>query len=354
MEHPMNSLLNRIGTLLNPMASSSPRRRKSGPGGYKPSLEVLEGRLALATLELSGTFTMESISGTVGSDLAAIVGHDNGWTLALDQVSYSHAEEHNTRGCDYDSTVITRIHAASYQFTFTGPDAALLNDAVANHFVGGGLDGGAVLEATNVTCIYSRIGDDNHGEYTLHLAPMDQTAGVSLAVQNLWTVLFPQDSEGWPKLPAVMVDSYAGTTLVDQRSGNDGSLNSAPDEVRIGNFEPPPPPPMMKFAADVARPEGKKGWTAFVFTVTLSAPSDQTITVEYSTENGSATAGQDYYAVERNTLVFNPGETSKSITIWVKGDPKREANESFFLRLGSATNAVIEDELALGMILNDD
>jgi hypothetical protein len=65
----------------------------------------------------------------------------------------------------------------------------------------------------------------------------------------------------------------------------------------------------------------------FVFTVTLSVPFAAAVTVNYSTANGTATAGEDYTAAS-GTLTFGPGETSKTITIRVKGDRKQEANET--------------------------
>lgn len=105
---------------------------------------------------------------------------------------------------------------------------------------------------------------------------------------------------------------------------------------------------------DVTKAEGKSGNTAFIFTVTLSKPSTQTITVSYQTENGTAQAGSDYTATS-GTLTFSPGQTSKTITVNVKGDKTVEGNETFFVRLFNAsTNALILDELGLGLILNDD
>lgn len=49
-------------------------------------------------------------------------------------------------------------------------------------------------------------------------------------------------------------------------------------------------------------------------TVTLSAPSGQTVAVNYSTVASTATAGPDYYA-SSGTLTFAPGETQKTIKV---------------------------------------
>ena len=92
---------------------------------------------------------------------------------------------------------------------------------------------------------------------------------------------------------------------------------------------------------DVAKSEGMKGQTTlFTFTVTLSAAYDQPVAVSFRTANGSAKAGEDYTA-KTGTLTFAPGETTKTITIEVKGDSKKEANETFYLDLfGLSSNAL--------------
>jgi hypothetical protein len=77
------------------------------------------------------------------------------------------------------------------------------------------------------------------------------------------------------------------------------------------------------------------------------------VSVNYATANGTAKAGEDYTA-KSGTLTFAAGETSKTITIAVKGDSKKEANETFFLNLSGALGAVVEYGQAVGNILNDD
>lgn len=106
--------------------------------------------------------------------------------------------------------------------------------------------------------------------------------------------------------------------------------------------------------SDFSKLEGRNGNTNFTFTVTLSAPSATPVTVNYSTANGTATAGEDYTAAS-GTLTFAPGETTKTITIQVKGDQKKEADETFFVNLsGVSSNALLLDAQGIGTILNDD
>jgi probable HAF family extracellular repeat protein len=104
---------------------------------------------------------------------------------------------------------------------------------------------------------------------------------------------------------------------------------------------------------DVTMQEGRSGTRVFVFTVTLSAPSNVPVTVNYATANGTAKAGEDYNA-QSGTLTFAPGQTTKTISIVVRGDAKREGNETFFVNLSNVVGAQLQDGQGLGTILNDD
>ena len=106
--------------------------------------------------------------------------------------------------------------------------------------------------------------------------------------------------------------------------------------------------------SDVTRQEGNTGTTRFVFTVTLSMPATSAVTVQYATANGTATKNDNDYAAKNGKLTFSPGETSQTVTVQVKGDKKREADESFFVNLSRAVGAEIDDGRGEGRILNDD
>jgi hypothetical protein len=107
---------------------------------------------------------------------------------------------------------------------------------------------------------------------------------------------------------------------------------------------------------DVTKAEGKKNQTTlFTFTVTLSAAYDQPVTVSFHTVDGTATTADGDYAARTGTLTFAPGETTKTITVEVRGDSKREATETFYLDLfGTSGNALLLDGRGVGTILNDD
>ncbi|WP_353851885.1 Calx-beta domain-containing protein [Microcystis sp. LE18-22.4A] len=109
---------------------------------------------------------------------------------------------------------------------------------------------------------------------------------------------------------------------------------------------------------DVTLTEGNSGTTNAVFTVSLSSAASSVISVNYATANGTATAGTDYTALPTTTLTFNPGETSKTITVAVNGDNQVELNETFFLNLSNlqanGSNVTLADNQGQGTINNDD
>ncbi|MCX7785804.1 MAG: T9SS type A sorting domain-containing protein, partial [candidate division WOR-3 bacterium] len=105
---------------------------------------------------------------------------------------------------------------------------------------------------------------------------------------------------------------------------------------------------------DVSLTEGNTGTKAFVFTVSLSNPSYQTITVDYATADNTATIADNDYNSASGSLTFDSGDVSKTITVYVNGDYKYEPNETFFVNLTNLVNATFGDNQGLGTILNDD
>ncbi len=105
---------------------------------------------------------------------------------------------------------------------------------------------------------------------------------------------------------------------------------------------------------DVTVTEGNTGTVSATFTVTLHGSTGSTVTVDYSTADGTANAPGDYQAITTTQLVFNPGDTSKTITVNVNGDTADEPDETFFVNLSNAANAAILDNQGLGTITDDD
>ena len=105
---------------------------------------------------------------------------------------------------------------------------------------------------------------------------------------------------------------------------------------------------------DVTVTEGNSGTVNATFIVTLSDAIDRTVTVDFATADGTATAPADYIAIPTTTLTFNPGEKSKPITVAVKGDTLDESDETFFVQLSNPNDATLAVARGLGTILDDD
>jgi serine protease AprX len=107
-------------------------------------------------------------------------------------------------------------------------------------------------------------------------------------------------------------------------------------------------------ASDVSVAEGRTGATAQVtFVIALARPSTRTVTVTYTTVDGTATQGADYQTAA-GTLSFAKGERSKTVTVQVIGDDAVEPDETFTFRLSAPSNASLVREQATATIVNDD
>ena len=109
-------------------------------------------------------------------------------------------------------------------------------------------------------------------------------------------------------------------------------------------------PPALN-VADARAVEGEDATLDFV--VTLSRAASGTVSVDYATADGSATAGEDYSAAS-GTLTFAAGETTKPVSVAVLDDAVNDGEETFTLTLSNPAGAWIEDGEATGTIENND
>lgn len=104
---------------------------------------------------------------------------------------------------------------------------------------------------------------------------------------------------------------------------------------------------------DVQITKGNSGTKNLTFTVDLSAPSGRAVTVNYASADGTARSTNDYTA-KSGRLTFAAGQTSKAISVVIKGDTIVEADETLYMFLSGATNATIGKARGIGTITNDD
>ena len=80
---------------------------------------------------------------------------------------------------------------------------------------------------------------------------------------------------------------------------------------------------------------------------------DGTVSVDYATRDGTATAGADYTAAS-GTLTFAAGEQSKTVNVTVLEDAHDDGGETLELTLSNVVGATIVDGTATGTINNSD
>jgi len=163
------------------------------------------------------------------------------------------------------------------------------------------------------------------------------------AGQDRTTVLVETIQDGlfeWPELFEVRLSGVVGARLrVPEATGT------------IGNDDTTPP--VLSVDGATAR-EQDQGIT---FNLNLSEPSGRPVVARLATRDGSATAGEDYEALEAGYEATIPaGETSVPVPVVVVDDDKVEPPESFVLSIESATAATLSPTAAeaQGRILDDD
>ena len=78
--------------------------------------------------------------------------------------------------------------------------------------------------------------------------------------------------------------------------------------------------------SDLTVIQGEKGQSPAEVMVCLSQAASEPVTVEYSTENGTAKAGVDYVST-KGSIRFEPGEIAKWITVSIIGEVAADPDE---------------------------
>jgi hypothetical protein len=231
-------------------------------------------------------------------------------------------------------------------------DARSTSDAKINVFLGNG-DGTFATGPSLAT--------GGHTFFTLELADFDGDGELDLAAGgNADSVsLFSGNGNGTFDAAEIVDSKGALSDLVSADFDHDGTRDLAGVRywasaiaVMLGGYVPPPPPPTLSISNESVT-EGNSGSTNMVFTVTLSKAATETVTVNYGPENGLAVGGKDFDLLP-GSLTFTPGQTTKQITVAVRGDTIDEHDEEFAVNLSAASGADISDGEGTGTIVDND
>ena len=123
----------------------------------------------------------------------------------------------------------------------------------------------------------------------------------------------------------------------------------APMDVTLHITDEDLPPPELRIA-DATGPESGG---PLVFGVSLNRSSEEQVTIDYTTVDGTAKAGVDYQAV-MGTLTISAGVNRGHIEVKPLTDVLHEEDESFMIVLSNVSGAILVDGEATGLITGND
>ncbi len=328
--------------------SGSPMAEAGGVATVAATLSAVSGQNVTVNLAFSGTATLTSDYTRSGTSISIPAGSLSG-SITLTAVQDSIDEANETIIVDIE-TVVNATESGTQQVTAIITD----DDAVpAVAFDASSSSGAESVTPANLAISLSAASGQT---VTVNYAVTGGTAsggGVDYTFTNGTLSFSPGETTKNIQITVVndTLDEENETIQVTLSSPVNATLGATTQHTYTVTDDDTAPSLSIN---DVAVTEGDAGTVNAVFTVSLSAASGQTVTVQFATADGTATAGSDYVAVPLTTLTFNPGETSKTVTVQVNGDTLPESNETFFVNLSNASNATISDSQGLGTINNDD
>ncbi len=134
----------------------------------------------------------------------------------------------------------------------------------------------------------------------------------------------------------------------------DSNGDTATLEVAITVFDPEPEPeseptktvPRLSISGSHIVYEDERNLNTShteMYYITMNLRSQEQVTVDIATEDGTARAGEDYSAISM-TLIFGLDIWQQTVGVGIRSDSLVEPPETFFLRLSNAVNATIADE----------
>lgn len=174
-------------------------------------------------------------------------------------------------------------------------------------------------------------------DYTAASGTLTFAAGVTS--QTVYVTVAGSASYSGSKTFEVVLTDPAGAILSQALAT--GTINYSGSSTTTST------PSVSVASASVTAPTS--GTTTIPFVVTLSSASSSTVTVHYTTADGTATAGTNYTATS-GTLTFAAGTTSQTIDVTVDGSSTLSGTETFTLTLSDPSGATLTAASATGTI----
>ena len=166
---------------------------------------------------------------------------------------------------------------------------------------------------------------------------------------DLWEITVEPDDSREAVTITLNGDRDCGTTgAVCTRGDDPKPLSNSPSATVAGAAAVVETTPTVSIAGGSGT-EGDDD--SIAFTVTLDEAASGTVTVDYATSDGTATAGADYTATS-GTLTFQTGDTQKTISVPIDNDIVNESDETFTFTLSNPAGADLGTSTATGTIEN--
>ena len=334
-------------------------------GGTTPTLSLddvsaEEGETAQFTVTLTGTSNQTVTVDVQTSDGTAEAGAD--YTTKSETLTFSAGQTTATFSVD---TIDDQDQESDENFTVTlsNPSGATIDDdtgtgTITDNDGGGGstptlsIDDASAEEGETAQFTVTLTGTSNQtvtvdvqtsdgtaeagADYTTKSETLTFSAGQTTATFSVDTI-DDQDQESDENF-TVTLSNPSGATIDDDTgtgtiTDNDGGGGSTPT-----------------LSIDDASAE--EGETA-QFTVTLIGTSNQTVTVDVQTSDGTAEAGADY-TTKSETLTFSAGQTTATFSVDTIDDQDQESDENFTVTLTNPTGATLDDDAGTGTITDND
>ena len=330
-------------------------------GGTLPKLSiqdtpVVEGNTAEFRVRLTPSSEQTVTVDFATADVTAEAGTD--YTAQSDTLTFRAGQ---TIKRIFVPTTDDRFHEPEERFrvTLSNPSGATLADATGEGRISDNdrpelSIGSASVEEGNTARFEVRLAPPSEQTVTVAYATVNVTAEAGTdytarsgtltfsARQTMMTISVPTTDDTERES-----DEHFRVTLSNPSGA---TLNDATGEGTIFDNDGGPTMPELSIG-DASVEEGGMAR----FEVRLAPSNDQTVTVAYSTTDGTAAAGTDYTA-QSDTLTFPASQTAVTMTISVQttDDDEQESDERFMVILSSPSGATLNDDTGEGTIIDND
>lgn len=351
------------------------------PSGPTPSLSVADVRAAEGNAGTSSAEVVISLSAPAAQPVTVSYATANGSATVEDADYLAAAGTVTFAPGETRKSVVVAVRGDSklepdeaFVMRLSNPTGAVLGDAEATITIVNDDAAGPALPTVSVADISISEGNASTklATFTVTLSAVAQsTITVQYATADGTATLVDSDyvsTRGMLTFSPGQISKLVTVTIVgDARVEADETFRfvlSSPANATLGrgtatatitnDDSAAPPAGITASVADATVTEGNSGTALASFVITLSAPATQTVMVRYTTADRTATVFDRDYMAAAGSVVFAPGESSKTVSVAVMGDTKTELDETFAFTLSSATGASIVRATAISLIANDD